>query len=104
MAHELWHVIDLGFQARSYRDSIELRKRIGEYFGVETIEHLVNADRPGAPARQREAMRRLVAEVSPYAATNPLETTAELFKLWWCRGEQVSGAVQHFAGVLDEFF
>jgi hypothetical protein len=104
VAHELWHLIDLGLQSSRYRESIELRRRIGAYFGVETIEHLVQATRGKASPREREALRRLVTEVSPYASTTPLEVTAELFKLWWCRGPEPSGAVRHFGTVVEDFF
>ncbi|MCU1484777.1 MAG: hypothetical protein JWN67_1523 [Actinomycetia bacterium] len=104
VAHELWHLIDLGLQSSRYRDSIELRRRIGAYFGVETIEHLVRAAGGKAGPREREGLRRLVTEVSPYAATTPLEVTAELFKLWWCQGPEPSGAVRHFGAVVEDFF
>lgn len=94
MAHELWHQIELEFMSREYRRSIEFRRRIGEYFGVATIEHAVENRGP--------AHDRLAQEVSAYGATRAIEATAEMAKLWWCGSR--APAAQHFAAVVDEFF
>lgn len=105
IAHELWHVIDNQFQARRFPASMEFRRRLGEYLGVATLEHVIGAARPDAPPARREGLRRLVAEVSPYAATNIIEATAEMFKLWWCRGDDPPpGAVALFGQLIEEFF
>lgn len=93
-AHELWHQIEDGFAARNYAGSIEFRRELGGYFGVETIEHAVV--RPG-PAHDR-----LVREVSAYAATNALEATAEMAELWWWRPDSPVGC--HFGRAVDRFF
>lgn len=96
-AHELWHLIDAWLQAKRYRDTIELRRAIGEHFGALSLEHVTRGDVPGA----RE---RLIAEVSAYAATNPLEATAELFEQWWTRpADKHSPAVKLFGELVDRY-
>jgi hypothetical protein len=95
-AHEFWHQVELGFNARRYRESIDFRRALGAYFGVETLERVV--DRPG-PAQEQ-----LMAEVSAYAATSALEATAEMARLWWTLGDDPPAVVQHFGAVVDRFF
>jgi len=96
-AHELWHLIDAWLQARRYRDTVELRRAMGEHFGAPSLEHVTRGDIPGA----RE---RLIAEVSAYAATNPVEATAELFEQWWTRpAEQQSPAVRLFGTLVERY-
>lgn len=96
-AHELWHLIDAWLQARRYRDTIELRRVLGEHFGAPSLEHVTRGDVPGA----RE---RLVAEVSAYAATNPVEATAELFEQWWTRpAGALSPAVRLFGDLVERY-
>jgi len=95
-AHELWHQIEGSFQAGRYRDSIEFRRRLGEFLGVDTLEH---AFHPGTPSHDQ-----LVRDVSGYAGTRAFEATAEMFKLWWCRGESCAPTVAFFGELLDEFF
>jgi len=95
-AHEFWHQVELGFNARRYRESIEFRRQLGAYFGVETLERAV--DRPGA------ARDRLIAEVSAYAATNTLEATAEMARLWWTSRADPPPVARHFGEVVDRFF
>jgi hypothetical protein len=97
-AHEVWHQIELAFQARYYRDSIEFRRQLGAYFGVATIEHAV--------AHPGEAHDRLVQEVSAYAGTKPLEATAEMAaQWWWTQGLDDAPAVaRHFGQVVGRFF
>ncbi len=34
--------------------------------------------------------------MSPYAATAPVEATAEMFKLWWCGSGEYSPIVRRF--------
>ena len=82
VAHELWHVIERSFEARRYRDSIELRRRLGEFLGVATLEYVVRPRREDA-GRGEAAQVQLRDQVSAYATTNPREATAELFQAWW---------------------
>lgn len=95
-AHELWHQVELIFTTRDYSSSVEFRRRVGTYFGVATIEHVMAS--PG-PARDQ-----LVREVSAYAATNALEATAEMAMLWWFSRHRPSPVAAHFDAVVAEFF
>jgi hypothetical protein len=96
-AHELWHLIDGWLQARRYRDTIELRRALGEHFGAPSLEHVTRGDVPGA-------RDRLVTEVSAYAATNPVEATAELFEQWWTRPSSAhSPAVRLFGELVERY-
>jgi hypothetical protein len=97
IAHELWHLVDGWMQARRYRDTIGLRRTMGEHFGAASLEHVIRGDVPGA----RE---RLIAEVSAYAAKNPVEATAELFEQWWTRPpERQSPAVKLFGTLVERY-
>lgn len=84
-AHECWHQLEFDLEARHYRTSVEMRRRIGNHFGVETLEHASQGDRSNAPPERRQALARIWHEVTPYATKGPKETTAELFALWWTR-------------------
>ncbi|HET7487254.1 MAG TPA: hypothetical protein VFJ85_04950 [Acidimicrobiales bacterium] len=93
-AHELWHQVELAFTARDYRASVEFRRLLGAWFGVETIEQAAGR---GGPVQDRVA-----AEVSPYGATRPLEATAEMAKLWWCGSD--APVARYFGEVVERFF
>ena len=103
VAHELWHEMEAAFMARRYRDSIELRRQLGAYFDVDTLEHAVLGGRPGSPPAWRQAHHRLTTEVSQYAGTTIAEATAEMFKLWWCRAGTPTGVVGRFGELVDQF-
>ncbi|HUQ40289.1 MAG TPA: hypothetical protein VM030_09050 [Acidimicrobiales bacterium] len=97
VAHECWHQMEATLEVRRYRDTMAFRQRLGEHFGVATIEHAVLGGTSGAPAAWAEAHRRLTEEVSPYAGTSRREATAEMFALWWCGSPGGwSPAVAHF--------
>jgi hypothetical protein len=103
-AHEMWHQIEGNFEAARYRESIEFRRGIGECLGVETLEQaILGANRNASPSWQA-AHRRLVEEVSAYAATSPREATAEMFKLWWCSNGEVTPVVARFGVLVDGLF
>jgi hypothetical protein len=97
-AHELWHQVEMAFLARRYRDSIEFRRQVGAYFGVETLEHAVERAGP--------AHDKLVAEVSAYAGTKAIEATAELARVWWATRawDDPPPVAAHFGAVVDRFF
>jgi hypothetical protein len=95
-AHEMWHQMEGAIEARNAMDGIDLRRALGEALGVETLERAVNGGRSRVPDAWRAAHARLVDEVSPYAATAPVEATAEMFKLWWCGGGDLSPIVRRF--------
>jgi hypothetical protein len=101
-AHELWHRIEMVFEARDYRSSIEFRRQLGLHLGVDTLEQAVKGGTTRAPAAWQAAYRRLAHEVSDYATTNPREATAEMFKLWWCRSGPTSRLVTRFGELIDE--
>ncbi len=81
---------------------MELRRQLGNYLGVETLEHALKGGTPKAPANWQAAYIRLADEVSPYATTNAREATAELFKLWWCRMGPPSPLVSRFGELVDQ--
>ena len=103
VAHELWHEMESSFMARRYRDSMEMRRQLGAYFDVDTLERAVLGGRPGSPPAWWEAHRRLTTEVSAYAGTTIREATAEMFKQWWCRTGTPTGVVRRFGELVDEF-
>jgi len=41
---------------------------------------------------------------SQFRPNASFEATAEMFELWWCRGESCSPTVAFFGELLDEFF
>jgi hypothetical protein len=103
VAHELWHKIESVFEAHHYKSSIAFRRQLGLHLGVETLEHAVKGGSKNASAPWQAAHRRLVDEVSSYAATSPREATAEMFKLWWCRNGAATPMVARFGELIDEF-
>lgn len=103
-AHEMWHQIEAGFEAARYRDSIEFRRGLGAYLGVDTLERAILGSSRTAPAAWQAAHRRLVQEVSLYAGTSPREATAEMFKLWWCSAGTTTGIVACFGELVDGLF
>jgi hypothetical protein len=101
VAHECWHQMEAALEVRRYRDTMAFRQRLGEHFGVATIEHAVLGGTSGAPPAWADAHRRLTEEVSPYAGTSRREATAEMFARWWCAPPGGwSPAVAHFAEVV----
>ncbi|MGZ4689949.1 MAG: hypothetical protein ACXVKA_02980 [Acidimicrobiia bacterium] len=106
-AHEAWHQMEGALEARRSLDGIALRRSLGEQLGVETLEHAVLGGRPRSPDAWKRAHVRLVTEVSPYAATAPVEATAEMFKLWWCSTGDPAPIVRQFGelieGLLSDF-
>jgi len=104
VAHEHWHQLEFSFEGDSYRQSVEFRRAIGAYFGVETLEHVIKGASAGAPDAWRAAHHRLVNEVSAYAATNPKEATAELFTQWWCTSRSRPPCARYFGDILRRFF
>lgn len=100
-AHEVWHQMEGALEGRRSMDGIELRRRLGEALGVETLEQAINGVRPRAPESWKHAYVRLVEEVSPYGATAPVEATAEMFKLWWCATGPPSPIVAQFGELIQ---
>jgi hypothetical protein len=85
---------------------VEINRALGSELGVETFEHALRGREVSAPVEWRQAFRRIVDEVSPYATTNMREATAELFKLWWCATPTTGAAplVACFGAQLDRFY
>jgi hypothetical protein len=104
MAHELWHNMEVQLETQRRQDSMELRRQLGSYFGVETLEHAVEGRGPAAPPDRQRARALLMHEVSPYAGTNVVEATAELFRLWWCTRDAPSRVARHFDQAMNRFF
>jgi hypothetical protein len=104
VAHEFWHQIEFGFESGQYRNSVEFRRAVGGYFGVETLEHVLKGGAPHAAPEWRIARARLAAEVSDYATTNPKEATAELFTQWWCTRADPPPSARFFGEVMERFF
>ncbi len=100
-AHEIWHQMEGAIEARRSMDGIDLRRRLGEALGVETLEQAVNGMRPRSPDAWKAAHARLVDEVSPYGATAPLEATAEMFKLWWCANGEPTPIIRRFGELAE---
>jgi hypothetical protein len=100
-AHEAWHQIDFKFRARS-ADHTAFRRELGVVLGVETLEQAIQGRQRNAPEELRAAAIQLARTVSPYATKNPLEATAEMFKLWWCGVSNPT--VDRFGQLLDRFF
>ena len=105
VAHEYWHNLDTTVVATP-AVYLELNRALGEELGVDTYEHALRGREPGAPPEWQAGFQRILQEVSPYATTNWRESTAELFKLWWCRppGEPPSPLVGAFGALLDRFY
>lgn len=102
-AHEAWHQIEGAFEARDYKRSIEMRRRLGAHFGVETLEHAILGRKTDAPPAWKAAQAQLVQEVSDYGGTLPGEATAEMFKNWWCPVVPASPAVRLFGQLVEEY-
>ena len=100
-AHEAWHQIEFKFRGR-YADHTAFRRELGQALGVETLEHAIQGRQRHAPEEFVRACARLGQTVSPYATTNPLEATAEMFKLWWCGVSNPT--IDCFGRLLDRFF
>ena len=94
VAHELWHKIELAMEATRYRDTIEMRREIGSWFGVPTLEHVFEVP---------DARSVLARGVSLYAATRRLEATAEMFKLWWCGPAPAGTLAARFGELVDRY-
>lgn len=105
VAHEIWHNMDSTLSARP-AVYVELNRALGAELGVDTYEHALQGGKDGAPPAWRSAWRRIVTEVSPYATTNWRESSAELFKVWWCRPPDgsVPPLVACFGEQLDRHF
>jgi hypothetical protein len=105
VAHEYWHNLDTTVVA-SPAVYLELNRALGAELGVETYEHALRGRETDAPPDWQHALARIVTEVSPYATTNWRESTAELFKLWWCPPADgpSSPLVACFGAVLDRFY
>ncbi len=104
VAHELWHQIEFGYESGQYRNSVEFRRVVGGYFGVDTLEHVLKGGSAQAAPEWQVARARLAAEVSNYATTNPKEATAELFTQWWCTRADPPPAARFFGEVMERFF
>jgi hypothetical protein len=100
-AHEVWHQMEGAIEARRSMDGIDLRRRLGEALGVETLEQAVNGIRPRSPDTWKIAHARLVHEVSVYGASAPVEATAEMFKLWWCANGEPTPIVRRFGELAE---
>jgi hypothetical protein len=95
VSHELWHKIELAWEARRYRETMDFRREIGSWLGVRTLEEVF--DVPAARAT-------LAAGVSAYAATARLEATAEMFKLWWCGPPPPGSLAARFGDLVERNF
>jgi hypothetical protein len=105
VAHEYWHNLDTTVVATP-AVYLELNRFLGAELGVDTYEHALRGREPGAPPEWQAGFQRILQEVSPYATTNWRESTAELFKLWWCRPIDGPPAplVAAFGALLDRFY
>jgi hypothetical protein len=105
VAHEYWHNLDAEV-ASSPATYLALNRSLGVELGVDTYEHALRGREPTAPPEWQRAFQRIVTEVSPYATANWRESTAELFKLWWCRPVDRPPAplVACFGALLDQFY
>ncbi|HEX3425213.1 MAG TPA: hypothetical protein VHT30_03720 [Acidimicrobiales bacterium] len=104
VAHEFGHQIDFDLEGSRYRDTLELHRAVGAYFGVESLEQVIKGKEPKAPHEWRLAFARLAEEVSPYATTNPHEAKAELFSLWWCTPTSPPPVAEVYGEILRRFF
>jgi hypothetical protein len=99
VAHELWHGLEQGV---SRFGGIAFHRALGEALGVDTLEHALSGRAPDAPPEWRAAFARLVTEVSWYAATNPREAKAEMFRLWWRGDAEPTPIVRSFAELVEQ--
>ena len=95
VVHELWHAVEHDFEVRRFRESIEFRRQLGRYFGVDTLEQVFD---PG----HEDVRARLGFEVSGYATENRREATAELFTEWWHNPRPRPAAVA-FGALVDRY-
>jgi hypothetical protein len=105
VAHEYWHNLDTTVVATP-ATYLAFNRALGEELGVDTYEHALRGREAGAPPEWQHALARIVTEVSPYATVNWRESTAELFKLWWCAPPDAPPAplVATFGAVLDRYY
>jgi hypothetical protein len=103
-AHECWHQIEHVFELRRFAESVEFRRILGNYFGVETLERVLTGNERGAPMEQRIAFQRLGNEVSAYATTRRIEATAEMMKIWWCSSPPQPPIATLFGQLMGRFF
>jgi hypothetical protein len=105
VAHEYWHNLDTTVVA-SPAVYLEINRALGAELGVETYEHALQGRDQSAPEAWRRGFARIYTEVSPYATTSWRESTAELFKLWWCRPLDAPPAplVACFGALLDRYY
>lgn len=105
VAHEYWHNLDTTIVATPAVYT-QLNAALGAELGVDTYEHALRGREDGAPPAWQAAFRRIYAEVSPYGTTSWRESTAELFKLWWCRPVDAPPAplVATFGALLDRYY
>jgi hypothetical protein len=104
VAHEYWHQLEFDLEGSRYRESAEFRQAVGNYFGVETLEHVIKGASASSPPVWQAARVRLAQEVSLYATTAPKEATAELFSQWWCTPSAPPPSARFFGDVLRHFF
>ena len=105
VAHEYWHNLDTTVLSTP-AVYVELNRVLGEELGVDTYEHALRGGEKGAPAGVGARAQRIAVEVSRYALTNMRESTAELFKLWWCSTPAAPPPplVACFGALLDRFY
>ena len=105
VAHEYWHNLDTTILATPRSTSSSTASSVPSSGSRPTSTALRGRETGAAPAWQT-AFQRILAEVSPYATTNWRESTAELFKLWWCRPVDGPPAplVAAFGAQLDRFY
>ena len=102
-AHECWHQMEGAWEARSYRSTVEFRRRLGEHFGVATLEHAILGGTEAEPPAWPAAHAALTTQVSGYAGASRYEATAEMFKLWWCSpADSWSPAVRRFGRLIED--
>ena len=104
VAHELWHRIEAASHGPRAFGGVEFHRQVGEALGVDTLEHALRGGAPGAPEAWRVAHQRLVREVSAYAATDPREAKAEMFKRWWSHRDDPSPVVARFGELVESYF
>ena len=105
VAHEYLHNLDTTIVA-SPAVYTQLNAELGAELGVDTYEHALRGREDGAPPAWQAAFRRISTEVSPYGTTSWRESTAELFKLWWCHPADGPPAplVAKFGELLERFY
>jgi hypothetical protein len=85
VVHEAGHSVDQAPRSGRLSDTVDARREIGAAFGVETVELALRADWANAPDDWERARERIVADLSLYATTNPVELFAEAFVAWYLR-------------------